>query len=117
MLVVLIIMILILLIPISRLLRLEIRKRRTHSRDRNASAIAEYRYMEQLAAFAGTADDPIGEIWKRATAIGLKARFSGEMISADELREMHRLALFYREICMKRADRVKHLFGKYYLAL
>ena len=115
--VLLIIMILILLIPISRLLRLEIRKRRTHSRDRNASAIAEYRYMEQLAAFAGTADDPIGEIWKRATAIGLKARFSGEMISADELREMHRLALFYREICMKRADRVKHLFGKYYLAL
>jgi hypothetical protein len=53
----------------------------------------------------------------RATEIGLKARFSGETISAGELGEMHRLALFYREICMKRTDRVKHLIGKYYLAL
>ena len=115
--VLLVIMILIALVPTSRLIRLRLRKRKTHSRDRNASAIAEYRYMEQLAAFAGNKEDPSGEIWKRATEIGLKARFSGEMISAGELGEMHRLALFYREICMKRTDRMKHLIGKYYLAL
>ena len=115
--VLLVIMILIALIPTSRLIRLRIRKKRTHSRDRNASAIAEYRYMEQLAAFAGSMEDSSGEIWVRATEIGLKARFSGETVSAAELGEMHRLALFYREICMKRVDRVKHLIGKYYLAL
>ena len=73
--------------------------------------------MEQLAAFAGSMEDSSGEIWVRATEIGLKARFSGETVSAAELGEMHRLALFYREICMKRVDRVKHLIGKYYLAL
>ena len=115
--VLLVIMILIALVPTSRLIRLRIRKMRTHSRDRNASAVAVYRYMEQLAAFAGSKEDPSGEIWRRATEIGLKARFSGEMISSGELGEMHRLALFYREICMKRTDRVKHLIGKYYLAL
>lgn len=115
--VLLVIMILLALIPTSRLIRLEFRKKRTHSRDRNASAIAEYRYMEQLADFAGSTEDPSGEIWMRAMEIGLKARFSGETISAGELGEMHRLALFYREICMKRTDRVKHLIGKYYLAL
>ena len=114
---ILVIMIVLSLIPLSRLIRLRFRKKRTHSRDRNASAIAEYRYMEQLAAFAGTEEDPTGEIWRRATDIGLKARFSGEMISADEIREMHRLALFYREICMKRVDRMKLLIGKYCLAL
>ena len=117
MIVLLVIMILIALVPTSRLIRLRLRKRKTHSRNRNDSAIAEYRYMEQLAAFAGNKEDPSGEIWKRATEIGLKARFSGEMISAGELGEMHRLALFYREICMKRTDRMKHLIGKYYLAL
>jgi hypothetical protein len=115
--VLLVIMILIALVPTSRLIRLRLRKRKTHSRNRNDSAIAEYRYMEQLAAFAGNKEDSSGEIWKRATEIGLKARFSGEMISAGELGEMHRLALFYREICMKRTDRMKHLIGKYYLAL
>ena len=115
--VLLIIMIILALIPLSRLIRLRFRKKRTHSRDKNASAIAVYRYMEQLAAFAGTGEDASGEIWKRATEIGLKARFSGEMISSDELGEMHRLALFYREICMKRVSKVKHLIGKYYLAL
>ena len=113
----LVIMILLALVPLSRLVRLRLRKKRTHSRDRNASAIAEYRYMEQLSAFAGSEEDLSGEIWGRATEIGLKARFSGEVISAAELGEMHRLALFYREICMKRTDRVKHLIGKYYLAL
>lgn len=113
----LVIMILLALVPLSRLVRLRLRKKRTHSRDRNASAIAEYRYMEQLSAFAGSEEDLSGEIWGRATEIGLKARFSGEVISAAELGEMHRLALFYREICMKRTDRMKHLIGKYYLAL
>ena len=115
--VLLVIMIMAALVPTSRLIRLRFRKKRTHSRDRNASAIAEYRYMEQLAAFAGNKEDLSGEIWRRATEIGLKARFSGEMISAGELGEMHRLALFYREICIKRTDKMKHLIGKYYLAL
>lgn len=115
--VVLVIIILLALVPTSRLIRLRIRKKRTHSRDRSASAIAEYRYMELLAAFAGSKEDLSGEIWRRATEIGLKARFSGEMISAGELGEMHRLAIFYREICMKRTDRMRYLIGKYYLAL
>ena len=115
--VLLVIMIILALIPLSRLIRLRFRKKRTHSRDKNASAIAVYRYMEQLAAFAGSEEDTSGEIWKRATEIGLKARFSGDMISSDELGEMHRLALFYREVCMKRVSRVKHLIGKYCLAL
>ena len=115
--VVLVIIILLALVPTSRLIRPRIRKKRTHSRDRSASAIAEYRYMELLAAFAGSKEDLSGEIWRRATEIGLKARFSGEMISAGELGEMHRLAIFYREICMKRTDRMRYLIGKYYLAL
>ncbi len=115
--VLLVILILLALVPTSRLIRLRFRKIRTHSRDKNASAIAVYRYMEQLADFAGNEEDLSGEIWRRATEIGLKARFSGQMISSAELGEMHRLALFYREICMKRTNRMKHLIGKYYLAL
>lgn len=108
---------LLLLIPVTRLLRLHLRRKKTHSRDRNAAAIAEYSYMERLAAFAGDEKDMAGEIWREATEIGLKARFSGGVISGDELREMHRLSSYYRHLCMGRTKGLKFFYGKYCLAL
>ena len=111
------ILILFLLFPLIRFLRLWLRKRETHSKDRNASAIALYRYMEQLRSFAGEEEDASEECWLTATEIGLKARFSGEMISAQELREMRKRAFYYREICMKRVKTTRRLYGEYCLAL
>lgn len=106
-----------LMLPVSRLIRLRLRRKKTHSRDRNASVIAEYAYMEQLFGFSGKPEDISGVIWARATEIGLKAKFSGGTVSAAEVREMHELASRYRDICTRRAGKAKEFYGKYYLAL